>query len=93
LICRFLLEIRQRNDHLNSISQPPLTVGSFHAVAQHIHNAVVDEFGDPSFDDSFEEDEADEIEPKDRHSHHMQFVVDLDEFPWAAGMSGGQVWT
>jgi len=36
-------------------SQSSLPVGSFHAVAQHIHNAVIDEFGDPSFDESLDQ--------------------------------------
>jgi len=54
-----------------------------------IHNAVVEEFGDPSFDDSLGED-FQEIELQDMHSHHTEAVVDLEEFPWAAGMSSQQ---
>ena len=57
---------------------------------QLIHNAVVEEFGDPSFesfDDSRREDPQ-EIELHDVHSHHTEAVIDLKEFPWAAGMSG-----
>jgi len=55
-----------------------------------IHNTVVEEFGDPSFDHSLRED-LQEIELQDMHSHHAEAVVDLQEFPWAAGMSGQQV--
>jgi len=58
---------------------------------QFIHNAVVEEFGDPSFDHSLRED-IQEIELQDMHSHHTEVMVDLEEeFPWATGMSGQQV--
>ena len=56
---------------------------------QSIHGAVVEYFGDPSFDDSLGED-LQEIELQDMHSHHTEAVVDLEEFPWAAGISGQQ---
>jgi len=56
---------------------------------QFIHNAVVDDFGDPSFDHS-PRDDLQEIELQEMHSHHTGAVVDLEEFPWAAGMSGQQ---
>jgi len=59
-------------------------------MAQRIHNAVVEEFGDPSFDLSFREDQAQEFELQDMDSHHTGAVVDLEEFPWATGMSGQQ---
>jgi len=59
-------------------------------VAQHIHNAIVDEFGDPSFDHSLGQDQSQEIELQDVDSHHHEAVVDLQEFPWATGMSGQQ---
>ena len=90
LICYFFLDIRQRNDHLNGTSQPSLQIGSFHAVVKSIHNAVIEEFGDPSFDESLRGDPL-EIELQDMHSHHTEAVVDLEEYPWAAGMSGQQV--
>ena len=59
-------------------------------MVQRIHNAVVDEFGDPSFDPSFGQDQSQEIELRDMGSHHSEAVVDLQEFPWATGMSGQQ---
>ena len=57
---------------------------------QFIHNAVIEEFGDPSFDHSLRDD-LQETELQDMHSHHTEAVVDLEEFPWASGMSGQQV--
>jgi len=78
LICRFFLDIRQRNDHPNGTSQSSQPVGSFHAVAQRIHTAVVEEFGDPSF------------ELRDMDSHHKEAVVDLENFPWATEVSSQQ---
>jgi len=59
-------------------------------MAQHIHNAVVDEFGDPSFDDSLGQDQSQETELQDIQAHHTGAVVDLEEFPWATGMGGNQ---
>jgi len=55
-------------------------------VVKFIHNAVVEEFGDPSFDDSLREDIQD-VELQDMNSCHTEAVVDLEDFPWAAGMS------
>ncbi len=89
LICCFLLDIRQRNNNPNGTSQPSLPIGSFHAAVKYIHKAVVEAFGDPSFDHSIGGD-LQEMELQDMHSHHTEAVVDLEEFPWAAGMSGQQ---
>ena len=54
-----------------------------------IHNSVIEEFGDPSFNHSLREDLQD-IELQEMHSHHTEAVVILEAFPWAAGMSGQQ---
>ena len=59
-------------------------------MSQHIHNAVLEEFGDPSFDLSFTEDQAQEVEIWDMDSQHKGAVVDLVDFPWASGLSGQQ---
>ena len=46
IVCRFQLALKQRNDH-NNVTSPHLSLkSSFHAVAQRMHNAVVEEFGD-----------------------------------------------
>ena len=90
LICHFLLDIRQRNDNPNSTSQPSRPIGSFHAAIKSIHNTIVEEFGDLSFDHSLRED-LQETELHDMHSHHTEAVVDLEEFPWATGMGGQEV--
>lgn len=58
-------------------------------MVEFIHNAVVEQFGDPSFDDSLREDNL-EVELQDMHSHHTEAVVDVENFPWASGMSGQQ---
>jgi len=66
----------------------PPSIGSFHAVAWHVHNTVVAEFGDPSFDDSIVEDPTQEVQLLGMCSPHFESVVSLEEFPWATGISG-----
>ena len=49
LVCRFHLELQKRNAHpnINTLQSIALTsVGSFHAAARSMHNAVMAEFGD-----------------------------------------------
>ena len=88
------LDLQERHAHPNgtthSISHP---VGSFHAAARRIHNAIVDEFEDRSLTEILETGitSADEIELEDRHSTHTE-RIDLDEFPWA-GRSLGELET
>ncbi|KAF8572533.1 hypothetical protein K439DRAFT_1625716, partial [Ramaria rubella] len=87
LICRFHLELQQRNDHPNgSNTSHSLPLGSFHAVKERIHRAVVDEFGDLSFNDSFgtEGSQAD-IELQALQTSSEVAEIDLQEFPWAEG--------
>jgi len=64
-----------------------LSIGAFRAL---IHDAIVEELGDPNFDDSLGEDQGQESECQDMHSHYTEAVVDLDEFPWAIGVTGQQ---
>jgi len=64
-------------------------IGSFRAGFQRIHNSVLDDFGDSSFDSSLG-DVAQEIELQEIHSHFTGAVIDLGEFPWAGGMSEQQ---
>jgi len=63
-----------------------MPLGSLHAVTQFVHNTVVSEFGDPSFDDTLQETQVEEIEFRNVHSFHKEAVVDLEEFPWATGV-------
>lgn len=48
LICRFHLDLQRRIDHpsTGTLSQSELSLGSFRATRQKLHNAVVAEFGD-----------------------------------------------
>ena len=46
IICRFQLALKERNEHNNVISPHLSLKSSFHAVAQRVHTAVVEEFGD-----------------------------------------------
>jgi len=55
IICRFFLDIRQRNQHPNQTTSTPQTIGSFHAATQQLQNAIMEEFGDPAFNMSSEE--------------------------------------
>ena len=46
LICRFHLDLQRTHAHPNS-SVPSISLGSFRAAVQSLHDAVVAEFGDP----------------------------------------------
>lgn len=59
-------------------------------LVQYIHNAVIEDFGDPRFDGSPGETQPQDIEFQDTHSHHTEAVVDLEEFSLATGISGQQ---
>ena len=86
LICHFVLDIRQRNDHPNGTSWPSQPIGTFRAVAQCVHNVVIEEFGDPSYDEALGKDQAHGIECQVMHSYSTEAAVDLQEFPWAVGV-------
>ncbi|KAF8579755.1 hypothetical protein K439DRAFT_1620295 [Ramaria rubella] len=92
LICRFHLDLQQRNEHPNgSITSHSLPLGSFHAVTERIHRAVVDEFGDLSFNESFgTEASQEDIELQDMQSPSAAAEIDLQEFPWAGGDIGDE---
>jgi hypothetical protein len=55
MVCRFTLDIRQMNMHphgtRSTYVSPQLT--SFRAATQRVENAVIDELGDPLFNESF----------------------------------------
>ncbi|KAF8574550.1 hypothetical protein K439DRAFT_1624232 [Ramaria rubella] len=92
LICRFHLDLQQRNDHPNgSNTSHSLPLDSFHAVKERIHRAVVDEFGDLSFNESFGTEGSQEgIELQAMQSPSGVAEIDLQEFPWAGGDIGGE---
>ncbi|KAF8574289.1 hypothetical protein K439DRAFT_1624441 [Ramaria rubella] len=92
IICRFHLDLKQRNDHPNgSNTSHSLPLGSFHAVTERIHRAVVDEFGDLSFNESFgTEGEQEDIELQDMQFPSGAAEIDLQEFPWAGGDIGDE---
>jgi hypothetical protein len=53
IICRFHLDLQRRNAHPNTNTSPDLptiSIGSFHAATQRIHDAVMAEFGDSNAD-------------------------------------------
>jgi hypothetical protein len=80
LLCRFFLEIRQRSKHPNGTSDTPFTIRSFQAATQYVHNAIVGEFGDLSFDESFGEGRSEEdVERQEKPSQHADPVVDPAE--------------
>ncbi|KAF8579753.1 hypothetical protein K439DRAFT_1620294 [Ramaria rubella] len=87
IICRFHLALQQRNDHPNgSNTSHSLPLGSFHAVKERIHRAVVNEFGDMSFNESLGTEE--DIELQAMQSPSGVAEIDLQEFPWAGGDIG-----
>ncbi|KAF8579778.1 hypothetical protein K439DRAFT_1620311 [Ramaria rubella] len=90
IICRFHLDLQQRNDHPNgSNTSHSLPLGSFHAVKERIHRAVVDEFGDLNFNESFgTEGSQEDIELQAMQSSSGVAEIDLQEFPWAGGDIG-----
>ena len=94
IVCRFLLEIRQQNAHPNGTSQTHQAspINSFHAVAQHVGNSVVEEFGDSFFNESFSmpQPQGDTMELQDiiPRGQSEDGRVSLTEFPWATGDIG-----
>ncbi|KAF8573868.1 hypothetical protein K439DRAFT_1624751 [Ramaria rubella] len=92
IICRFHLDLQQRNDHPNgSTTSHSLPLGSFHAVTERIHRAVVDEFGDLSFNESIgTEGSQEDIELQNMQSPSGVAEIDLQEFPWAGGDIGDE---
>ncbi|KAF8579100.1 hypothetical protein K439DRAFT_1526109 [Ramaria rubella] len=92
LICHFHLDLQQRNDHPNgSNTSHSLPLGSFHAVTERIHRAVVDEFGDLSFNECFgTEAPQEDIELQDMQSPSGVAGIGLQEFPWAGGDNGDE---
>ncbi|KAF8575777.1 hypothetical protein K439DRAFT_1542728 [Ramaria rubella] len=92
IICHFHLDLQQRNHHPNggiTSHSPPLS--SFHAVTERMHRAVVDEFGDLSFNESFETDGSQQdIELQAIQSPGGVEEISLQEFPWAGGDIGDE---
>jgi hypothetical protein len=84
------LDIRHQNAHPNgsSITYSLLPVNSFHAAVQHAGAAVIAEFGDTMFNESFTKYQSsrDSIEQETCHQPQVsEAAVDLGEFPWALG--------
>ncbi|KAF8579115.1 hypothetical protein K439DRAFT_1620801 [Ramaria rubella] len=92
LICRFHLDLQWRNDHLNgSNTSHSLLLDSFHAVKERIHRAVVDEFGDLNFIESFgTEGSQEDIALQAVQSPSVVAEIDLQEFSWAGGDIGDE---
>ncbi|KAF8574557.1 hypothetical protein K439DRAFT_1624236 [Ramaria rubella] len=92
IICRFHLDLQQINDHPNgSTTSHSLPLGSFHAVKERIHRAIVDEFGDLSFNESFGMEVSQEgIELQTIQSPSGVAEIDLQDFPWAGGDIGDE---
>ncbi|KAF8579741.1 hypothetical protein K439DRAFT_1620291 [Ramaria rubella] len=92
IICHFHLDLQQRNDHPNGTNtSQSLPLGSFHAVTERIDRAVVDEFGDLSFNESF----GTEVLQEDTELQEIQSPsgvaeIGLQEFPWAGGDIGDE---
>ncbi|KAF8511175.1 hypothetical protein JB92DRAFT_2935870 [Gautieria morchelliformis] len=46
VLCRFLMDIRYRNDHPNGTTRPSIRTMSFHAVLRRTGDMIIEEFGD-----------------------------------------------
>jgi hypothetical protein len=80
------LDIWEKNSHPNGTSSTHLPIRSFHAATQHIHNVLIEEFGDSSFNESAREEPLQEdIEPEEINSHHAEVAVNPVGFPCATG--------
>ncbi|KAF8583644.1 hypothetical protein K439DRAFT_1617348 [Ramaria rubella] len=92
IICHFHLDLQQRNHHPNgSMTSHSHPLNSFHAVTERIHRAVLDEFGDMSFNESFgTEGSQEDIELQAIQSSNGVAEINLQEFPWAGGDIGDE---
>ena len=89
IICRFQLALKERNERNDNISPQLSLKSSFHVVAQRIHNAIVEEFGDLYLTRSLgtgtvEEEMEDQITMRPA----TDAGIDMNEFPWATGTIG-----
>jgi hypothetical protein len=89
IICRFLLDIRQRNEHPNSSPSLQIPITSFHAATQRFDNMVMQEFGDIAPSESLNEDQTVEMELQEQHQNTTP-AVDISEYPWANGEIGDE---
>ena len=89
IICRFQLALKERNKRDNVITPQLSLKSSFHAVAQRVHNAVVEEFGDLYLTRSLSTGTVEE-EMEDRNTTRpaTNAGIDINEFPWATGTIG-----
>jgi len=81
IICHFLQDIRHRNEHPNGTisTSLPLASGSFQAAAQHIQDVIMEEFGDPPFEQSStQEQQQGSIELQKIQSQNGETVVQQD---------------
>ncbi|KAF8524768.1 hypothetical protein JB92DRAFT_2826964 [Gautieria morchelliformis] len=81
IICRCHLALQERVAHPNGTTHSahhPIT--SFHAAARHIHNSLMDEFGDPSTEE-IGTSEAIEPHREDNPSSEAVTVIELEEIP------------
>jgi hypothetical protein len=57
-MCHFILDMRQWNAHPNGTTHSPSAINSFHAAAQRAGAAVIEEFGDPLYNESLRESQS-----------------------------------
>ena len=89
IICRFQLALKERNKHDNVITPQLSLKSSFHAVAQRVHNAIVEEFGDLYLTQSLSTGTVEEeMEDQNTTRPATDAGIDINEFPWATGTIG-----
>ena len=84
IICRFHLELQRRNTHLNTNTSQGLStisVGSFRAASQRMHDVVMAEFGGSLVDECVEAEAMGDVTPDpDISSGTTGDVMELEEF-------------
>ncbi|KAF8576922.1 hypothetical protein K439DRAFT_1622470 [Ramaria rubella] len=90
MICQFHLELQQRNQHPNdTTTSHPHTFSSLHAVTRRIHKTVMDEFGDPAFNEFDAEASQQNIKLQGIHSA-SEMEINLQGLPSVQGDIGAE---
>ena len=83
IICHFHLDLQRTHAHLNkNVSQdlPTISIGSFRAASQRMHDVVMSEFGGSLVDESVEAEASREDSGPDIIAGMNEHGVELEEF-------------
>lgn len=73
--------------HLDGTIHTSFPLTSFYAAAKHAGDTIFEEFRDPTFNESFEEQPTlqERGRPNGTYSQELISAADFTEFPWATG--------